>query len=393
MANLKVDFLGMHFPNPFMLASGPPTRTAAMIRRAFDAGWGGAVTKTILFQPSPDRQPRLQAHRNEGRNIGMENIEVLSQLSVEQWQKDLAELKAAYPERPVWASLAASEKAEWMRLSEILQETGIDALELNVSCPHGMPDRGMGAFIGQNAELTGQVVSWVKSVAKIPVIVKLTPNVTDISFVAKAAQNAGADGLCASNSVASLNGIDLDTLDPTPSVGGYSIFGGYSGPGIKPIALRCVAKIAKATGLPVSGLGGVDEWADTVEFFAVGAATVQVCTSVMWRGYGFINELTTGLNGYLDKKGYPDIYSILGVALPKIVDFPSLPTNRQVQAQVDDRCTGCLNCVISCNDSGFQAIHGTKGNPVKIDATKCDGCGLCIMVCPQNSIRMIARTV
>jgi len=390
MANLEVDFLGMHFPNPFMLASGPPTRTAAMIRRAFDAGWGGAVTKTILFQPSPDRRPRLKAHRNEGRNIGMENIEVLSQLSVEQWQNDLAELKAAYPERPVWASLGASEKSEWIRLTEMIQETSIDALELNVSCPHGMPGRGMGAFIGQNAELTGQVVAWVKGVAKIPVIVKLTPNVTDIAFVAKAAQNSGADGLCASNSVASLNGIDLDTLDPTPSVGGFSIYGGYSGPGIKPIALRCVAKIAKATGLPVSGLGGIDEWADTVEFFAVGAVTVQVCTTVMWRGYGFINDLKAGLNGYLDKKGYPDIRSILGVALPKIVDFPSLPLNSRVQAQVDESCNGCLKCVTSCNDAGFQAIRGTKGKKVTIDSDKCDGCGLCEMVCPLNSITMVA---
>jgi dihydropyrimidine dehydrogenase (NAD+) subunit PreA len=391
MANLKVDFLGMHFPNPFMLASGPPTRTAAMIRRAFAAGWGGAVTKTILFQPTPDHQPRLQAHRNEGRNIGMENIEVLSQLSVAQWQKDLAELKAAYPERPVWASLAASDKDEWIRLSEILQETGIDALELNVSCPHGMPDRGMGAFIGQNAELTGQVVAWVKSVAKIPVIVKLMPNVTDIAFVAKAAQNGGADGLCASNSVASLNGIDLDTLDPTPSVGGFSIYGGYSGPGIKPIALRCVAKIAKATGLPISGLGGIDEWRDTIEFLAVGAATVQLCTAVMWRGYGIINDLLSGLNGYLDQKGYPDIQSILGVALPKIVDFPSLPLTWRVQAQVDETCIGCLDCVTSCNDSGFQAIRGTKGKPVTIDASRCDGCGLCLMVCPQDSIRLVPR--
>jgi len=391
MANLKVDFLGMHFSNPFMLASGPPTRTAAMIRRAFEAGWGGAVTKTILFQPSPDRQPRLQAHRNEGRNIGMENIEVLSQLSVEQWQNDLAELKSAYPERPVWASLAASQKDEWIRLSEILQETGIDALELNVSCPHGMPARGMGAFIGQNAELTGQVVTWVKSVAKIPVIVKLTPNVTDIAFVAIAARNSGADGLCASNSVASLNGIDLDTLDPTPAVGGFSSYGGYSGPGIKPIALRCVAKIAKATGLPISGLGGIDEWADTIEFFAVGATTVQVCTSVMWRGYGFIDDLTKGLNKYLDNKGYPDILSIIGVALPKIVDFGSLPLSSRMQAQVTDNCNGCLNCVTSCNDSGFQAITGVKGKPVSVDTSRCDGCGLCIMVCPRDGIRLVPR--
>ena len=257
MADLSVEFAGMHFPNPFLLASAPPTRTGEMIRRAFAAGWGGAVTKSIALDPARDLQPRLHPLRYRKRAVGMENVELTTQLTVEQWQQEIADVKAAYPSRPLWASIMdAPVKENWQRLAEAMQEAGADALELNVSCPHGMPTKGMGAFIGQNAQLTGEVVSWVKEVSQVPVVVKLTPNVTDIAFVARAAKENGADALCAINTVLGLIGVDLDTLTPLPSVGGVSTYGGYSGPGVKPIALRCVAQIAKATGLPVSGPGG-----------------------------------------------------------------------------------------------------------------------------------------
>ncbi|MCJ7584088.1 MAG: hypothetical protein MUO30_04895, partial [Anaerolineales bacterium] len=176
MSNLSIDFAGMRFPNPFMLASAPPARTAGMIERAFAAGWGGAVTKTIGLEPAQDLQPRLYPLNYHKRNVGLENIELISQLTVAEWQGEIAEVKSAYPDRPLWASIMASlVKEDWQRLVEALQEAGPDAFELNVSCPHGMPSKGMGAFIGQNAELTGQVVAWVKAVAKVPVVVKLTP--------------------------------------------------------------------------------------------------------------------------------------------------------------------------------------------------------------------------
>jgi len=392
MADLSIDFVGMHFPNPFMLASAPPTRNAEMIKRAFAAGWGGAVTKSIAPDPAEDLQPRLHSLVHRKRNIGMENVELTTQLTVEDWQREIADIKAAYPDRPLWASIMdAPVEKNWQRLAEAMQEAGADALELNVSCPHGMPSKGMGAFIGQDPEMTGNVVSWVAKVAKVPVVAKLTPNVTDIALIAKAAKEHGADALCAVNTVSALVGVDLDTLTPQPSVGGLATYGGYSGPGIKPIALRCVAQIAKASGLPVSGLGGLDTWQDAVEFMAVGAGTVQVGTSVMWHGFGIIEGLLHDLNAYLDSKGFADLKPVIGAALPKIVDFPEMPLAPRVRASVDDTCNGCLLCVISCNDGGFQAISGIKGEVVTIDGEKCDGCSLCAMVCPLDSITMVPR--
>ncbi len=392
MADLSVDFVGMHFPNPFMLASAPPTRTAEMTKRAFAAGWGGAVTKSIALDPAQDLQPRLQPLRHRKRNIGMENVELSTQLTVEEWQREIASVKAAYPDRPLWASIMdAPVEKNWQRLAEAVQEAGIDALELNVSCPHGMPSKGMGAFIGQNAELTGDVVSWVKKVAKVPIVVKLTPNVTDVAFVAQAAKENGADALCAVNTVSGLIGVNLDTLTPLPSAGGVSTYGGYSGPGIKPIALRCVAQIAKATRLPVSGLGGLSTWQDAVEFMAVGASTVQVGTAVMWKGYDIIEGMLRGLDGYLDGKGFTHLKPVIGAALPKIVEFPEMPLAPRARASVDDTCNGCLLCVTACADGGFQAITGVKGENVTINSDKCDGCGLCGMVCPLGSITMVPR--
>lgn len=392
MTDLSVSFAGMSFPNPFMLASAPPSRTAEMIKRAFAAGWGGAVTKSIALEPVVDLQPRLQSLRHRKRNVGMENVELTTQMTVEAWQNEIADIKSAYPDRPLWASIMdAPVKENWQRLAEIFQECGADALELNVSCPHGMPTRGMGAFIGQNADLTGQVVSWVKEVAKIPVIAKLTPNVTDIAFVAKAAKENGADGLATINTVLSLVGVDLDTLDPMPAVGGVATYGGFSGPAVKPIALRCISQIAKATGLPISGIGGLSTWEDTIEFMAVGATTVQVCTAVMWKGFALVDKLKSGVNRYLDTKGHENFAPIIGAALPKIVDFPQMPLGPRARAEVDDSCNSCMLCKTACADGGFQAISGSKEDGLTIDREKCDGCGLCAMVCPLGSIAMVSR--
>jgi len=392
MTDLSVEFVGMHFPNPFMLASAPPARTAEMIKRAFSAGWGGAVTKTIGLEPAQDLQPRLHPLRHGKRMVGMENVELISQLTLAEWQDELADIKAAFPERPLWASIMDSpEKKNWQRLTEVIQETGVDALELNVSCPHGMPSKGMGAFIGQNAELVGEVVAWVKEVAKIPVMVKLTPNVTDIGFVAQAAKENGADGLCAINTVSGLIGVDLDTLNPLPNVGGLSAYGGFSGPAIKPIALRCISEIAKATGLPVSGVGGISTWEDAIEFIAIGAGTLQLGTAVMWKGFGLIENLTQGLSDYLDEKGFASLDELIGAALPNIVSFPEMPLASRVRASINGQCNGCLLCVTACADGGYQAITGIKGEIITIDGELCDGCGLCMMVCPLGGIEMVHR--
>lgn len=392
MVSLQIDFLGMQFPNPFLLASAPPTRNSSMIKRAFEAGWGGAVTKTISLNPVPDVHQRLQPLRDNHRNIGMENIELISRITVEEWQKELAEIKSDFPGRPLWASiLAGTNREDWQRLVSMLEETGIDAFEINVSCPHGKPEIGMGAYIGQHPELTGQVVSWVKEAATIPVIVKLTPNVTDIGLIATVAKENGADAIAAINTVSGIVGVDLDTLHPLPSVNGETSYGGYSGPGIKPIALRCIAQIAKATGIPISGLGGISNWRDAAEFLAMGSGTVQVGTAVMWKGYQLIEELTSGLSDYLVQKGYPDLSSFIGAALDSVVEYSYLQTTWQVVASVDETCNGCLLCVTACRDGGYQAIQGLPGEIVTIETDRCDGCGLCVMVCPKKSIRMVPR--
>jgi dihydropyrimidine dehydrogenase (NAD+) subunit PreA len=223
------------------------------------------------------------------------------------------------------------------------------------------------------------------------VVVKLTPNVTDIACVAQSCKNSGADALCAINTVSGLVGVDLDTLTPMPSVGGVSTYGGYSGPAVKPIALRCISQIAKATGLPVSGLGGVASWEDAAELMAVGAGTVQVGTAVMWQGFGIIDSLNGGLRDYLVRKKFAGTEMLIGAALDKIVEFSRLPTDHRMHAIVDDTCNGCRECITSCNDSGFQAISVAQGGSAQVDPDKCDGCGLCVMVCSEESISMVNR--
>lgn len=388
MVDLSVSFAGMDFPNPFMLASAPPARNGEMIKRAFAAGWGGAVTKSIALEPMVDLKPRLAPLKHHNRNTGMQNIELSTQLTLKQWQEEIASVKSEFPGRPLWASIMDSpDKKHWQKLALAMEDAGADALELNVSCPHGMPSKGMGAFIGQDPELTGQVVSWVKEVSRIPVIVKLTPNVTDIALIALAAKEKGADGFCTINSLSGITGVDLEALSPVPNVGSYSTYGGFTGPSIKPVALRCTAQTVAATGLPVSGVGGISNWEDAAEFIALGAGTVQLCTSVMWKGFGMIDRLLRGLEEYLIRKGFDRLNDLKGAALSKMVTFPEMPGAYGAVAEINSNCNLCGSCVTACGDGAFQAISPGE-NAAVVNSEKCDGCGLCRMVCPAGNIEM-----
>jgi dihydropyrimidine dehydrogenase (NAD+) subunit PreA len=383
--DLSINFCGLEFENPFMLSSAPPTATGKMIRSAFDAGWGGVVSKTIGLEPTANVRPRFAKLQFEEKGmVGFENIELITDRPLEYWLPELERTKKDYPNKILIASIMAEmDSSKWQKLAKKVQATGVDAIELNVSCPHGMPERGMGAAIGQDPELTGNVVKWVKEVADVPVIAKLTPNVTDITLIARAAEKNGADALAGINTVLGFMGVDLETLDPKPSIGGMSAFGGCCGPAVKPIALRCVAQMAKSTNLPISGVGGVSTWRDAVELMMVGATTVQVCTAAMFRGYKIIAGLKSGLANYMREKGFGSVKDIVGYILPKISTVESLDFNQNVVYEVDkEKCIRCGLCYVACRDAGYEAITLDEDGLATIDKTKCDGCSLCSNVCP-----------
>lgn len=321
----------------------------------------------------------------------MVNIELITQRTIDRWQDQLDRVHAAYPDRAIIASImGGAEAEEWARVVEMLEPHGVAAFEMNVSCPN-IAGEERGAQLGQDPESLALAIGWVKAATKLPVIVKLTPNVTDIVSLARVAQNAGADAITATNTLSGLAGIDLDTFSPLPSVDGWGMTGGYSGPGLKPVSLRCTANIAKAIDLPLIGCGGIEAWEDAAEYIACGASLVQICSAVMWRGFEIIDKLTAGLMEYLERRGYASVDQIRGKALPKLVSFSDLDLSVRLLAVVDqEKCTGCQVCVRACGSGGFQAIY-MSDDLAHVDAGKCDGCGLCIGLCPANAIDMVKR--
>jgi dihydropyrimidine dehydrogenase (NAD+) subunit PreA len=394
VADLSVEFAGLRLMNPFVLASAPPTAKGEMIQRAFDAGWAGAVTKTIALEPARDVQPRLAGLTAGNRIIGLENIELISQRSLDGWIKDLDEIKRRYPDHILFASLmGAVVREEWHSLVQQVQQTGVDGLELNFGCPHGMPEKGMGAAQGQDPVIAGDITRWAKEVATLPVMVKLTPNVTDIVEIGHTCEEAGAEAISAINTVSVLMGVDLDRLEPLPSVDGSTAFGGYSGPAVKPIGLRCIAQLAKGTNLPLSGIGGVAGWEEAAEYILAGASTVQVCTAVMLRGYKIVEKMKHGLSDYLDEKGFGSVAEMRGYVLPKISAHEALDFAHKVVASIDEAlCTKCGLCHTACLDGGWQAIEMQSREVYpRIRADRCDGCSLCTHVCPvEGCITLLA---
>ncbi|EKD51341.1 MAG: dihydropyrimidine dehydrogenase [uncultured bacterium] len=389
---MRTTFCGLTLQNPFMLAAGPPTASGAMISRAFDRGWGGAVTKTIFLdsERTLSPSPRLQVLRTHSSRTspiyGFRNIEMGSTRPLSLWENDIRDLRSKYPNNLLLTSIGSvcGKRENWQEIAKRCQDSGAQALEINVSCPHGgathMPP---GMAIGQDPDTTARITGWVKSVATIPVIVKLTPNVADIVSVGIAAQNAGADAISAINTVQSIAGINLDTFTPQPSVGLYSTAGGLSGLAIHPMALNAVARLAQGVGLPLIGIGGVSDWRSAIEFIALGASLVQICTAVMINGYGIIDQLKEGLATYLRNKSLKDILEIRGRALAQLEDIITLCNAPRVVAQIDNEtCSLCGQCVSLCQDAGQQAI--TQGTAVMIDKETCTGCGLCAAMCPVD---------
>ncbi|HXR09699.1 MAG TPA: NAD-dependent dihydropyrimidine dehydrogenase subunit PreA [Candidatus Acidoferrales bacterium] len=406
MADLRVKLCGLESPNPFWLASGPPTNTAGQVMRAFEAGWGGAVWKTI-GEPIVNTSSRYAALDYNGAKVmGFNNIELISDRPIATNLREITEVKKRFPKNLVIASLMVESKREaWHEMVRRAQDAGSDALELNFGCPHGMSERGMGAAVGQVPEYAEMITAWAKEAAKIPVIVKLTPNVTDISKVALAAERGGADAVSLINTINSVMSVDLDTFAPTPNVGGRSSHGGYCGPAVKPIALHLVSCVAKAVKIPIIGIGGISYWNDAAEHIALGASCVQVCTAVMHYGFRIVEDMVEGLSQYIDAHGFRTIEDFRGRAVPNVVDWGDLDLNYKIIAEIDsDLCIGCQLCYVACEDGAHQCIepYAVAGNGKKnprgmgvhvprICLDECVGCNLCALVCPVEKCITMKR--
>lgn len=398
MADLSMNLAGIKAPNPFWLASAPPTNSGYQVQRAFEAGWGGAVWKT-LGDPIINVSSRFAAVSFNGQRVaGFNNIELITDRPLEVNLREIEETKKRFPDRAVIASLMVEPKQEkWHEIVKKVEAVGVDGLELNFGCPHGMAERGMGSASGQVPELVEKQTYWAKEAATTPVIVKLTPNITDITVTAEAAVRGGADAVSMINTINSLAGVDIDSWNTIPHVGGKGAHGGYCGPAVKPIALNMVGECARnpRINVPISGMGGVSNWQNAVEFMLMGATGVQICTAAMHHGFRIVEDMLDGLNNYLDEKGIARVMDLVGKSVPKYSDWGNLDLNYKIVARINqDTCINCNKCHIACEDTSHQCIDMLKDSSgksyVQVREEDCVGCNLCSIVCPvDDAITMV----
>ncbi len=401
MADIRSNFLGIHSPNPFWLASAPPTDKEVNVNRAFEAGWGGVVWKTLGEDPAvvnvngPRYTTLMSADR---RVIGLNNIELITDRPLATNLAEIRRVKRAWPDRAMIVSLMVPcEEQSWRSILAQVEDSGADGVELNFGCPHGMSERGMGAAVGQVPEYIQMVTAWCKLHSKLPVIVKLTPNITDVRMPARAAKAGGADAVSLINTINSVMGVDLDRMLMSPSTDGWGSHGGYCGPAVKPIALNMVAEIARdplTAGIPISGIGGISNWRDAAEFIAMGCGTVQVCTAAMVYGFKIVQDMCSGLNNFMDEKGYKTLDEMRGLAVPSVKNWNQLNLNHVEKAVINqDSCIQCGRCHVVCEDTSHQAITATKDGKryFEVKDDECVGCNLCVSICPvPNTITMRA---
>jgi dihydropyrimidine dehydrogenase (NAD+) subunit PreA len=393
MADLRSNFAGIASPNPFWLASAPPTDKEYNVVRAFKAGWGGAVWKTL----GEDGPPIVNTASRYGtlelggqRMVGFNNIELITDRPLQINLDEIKRVKRDWPDRALVVSLMVPcNEDSWKTILKRVEDTEADGVELNFGCPHGMSERGMGAAVGQVPDYVEMVTRWCKQHTRMPVLVKLTPNITNILGPARAAKRGGADGVSLINTVNSIVGIDLDLMAPMPTVDGKGTHGGYCGPAVKPMALHMVAEIARdpeCAGMPISGIGGIATWRDAAEFMTLGAGTVQVCTAAMHYGFKIVDDMIDGLSNWLDGKGHGAFGAIVGKAVPNVTAWQHLNLNYKTIARIDqDLCIKCGLCHIACEDTSHQAIAASKIGALRrydVIDRECVGCNLCMHACP-----------
>jgi len=398
-ADLSVEFCGVKFENPFLLSSSPVGNHAEMCARAFDAGWGGIVFKTLnscrtfkVVMPSP----RLNAF-NYGvdRMTGLQNAEQISDRPLEENLKDFEILKKKYPNKILISSIMGFDDEDWAYLAKRSEDAGADMLELNFSCPQMATSKG-GHRVGQDFAAVEKFTADVKKATKLPVIAKMTPNITDMIPVAMAAKRGGADAIAAINTIRAITDVDMDQFIPLPNIHGNSGITGFSGGAAKPIAMRFISELfnSKELNLPISGMGGVETWRDAVHFLLLGASTIQVTTAIMKYGYRIVEDMIEGLSDFMLDKGIHSLNEMIGKAAGKLVDPSQFNTRYQVVSEIDEhKCIGCGRCYISCQDAANQAIEfDAKQRKARVNRERCIGCTLCKLVCPVSgciSIREI----
>lgn len=389
--DLSINFLGVKFENPFCLSSSPVGNCYEMCAKAYDSGWGGVVFKTIgpkhfLIN---EVSPRFDALTKEDTPfVGFKNMEQIAEHSLEENLNDLRRLKKEYPNKVLIASIMGTNEADWVELARLVEEAGADMIEMNLSCPQ-MTSHEMGSDVGTNAELCKKYCKAVKRGSKLPMMAKMTPNVTDMVPIAKACLEGGADGIAAINTIKSICNVDLDKKIGMPIVNGKSSISGYSGKAVKPVALRFIQQLR--TGIEdvqISGIGGIETWEDAAEFILLGAKTLQVTTAIMQYGYRIVEDMCNGLSHYLEDQGYDSLEEMVGAANKNIIPCEELDRSYIVYPKIDlDKCVGCGRCYISCFDGAHQAIEfDEETRRPSVNKDKCVGCHLCATVCPVRCI-------
>ncbi|MCX8507664.1 MAG: NAD-dependent dihydropyrimidine dehydrogenase subunit PreA [Rhodobacteraceae bacterium] len=394
MANLTSNFIGIKSPNPFWLASAPPTDKKYNVERAYEAGWGGVVWKTLGSEGPPVvnvNGPRYGAIWGADRRLlGLNNIELITDRPLQVNLQEIKEVKRKWRDRALIISLMVPcDEQSWRDILARIEDTEADGVELNFGCPHGMAERGMGSAVGQVPDYIEMVTRWVKQYSRMPCIVKLTPNITDVRKPAEAAKRGGADAVSLINTINSITSVNLDTFAPEPMIDGKGTHGGYCGPAVKPIALNMVAEIARSEatrGLPISGIGGVTTWRDAAEFMALGAGNVQVCTAAMTYGFKVVQEMISGLSQYMDEKGMGSTADLVGRAVPNVTDWQFLNLNYVTKAVIDqEACIKCGRCYAACEDTSHQAIAMSADRTFTVKEEECVACNLCVDVCPVEA--------